>query len=89
MWSVCYRSQKTFSNLLKIANNPLQINTPYLRFYLEENNATSSYFLSHLLIDYYGVRLRLWAAVTGGHIVHPPDDTSVESDSGMILTGEN
>jgi hypothetical protein len=41
------------------------------------------------LIDYYGVRLRLWTAATGGHIVHPPRDMSVESDGGMILTGEN
>jgi hypothetical protein len=41
------------------------------------------------LIDYYGVRLRLWTAATGGHTVHPPDDMSVERDGGMILTGKN
>jgi hypothetical protein len=38
-------------------------------------------------IDYYGVRLRLWTAATGGHVVHSTDDMSVESDGGMILTG--
>jgi hypothetical protein len=26
------------------------------------------------LIDFYGVRLRLWTAATTGHIAHPPDD---------------
>jgi hypothetical protein len=31
-----------------------------------------------------GLKLRLWSAATGGHIVHPPDDMSVESEGGMI-----
>jgi hypothetical protein len=40
-------------------------------------------------VIFYGVRSRLWTAATDGHIVHPPDDMSLESDGGMILTGEN
>jgi hypothetical protein len=36
----------------------------------------------------YGVR-RLCTAGTNGHIVHPTVDFSLESDGGMILTGEN
>jgi hypothetical protein len=38
---------------------------------------------------FYGVRLRLWTAATNGHIVHTPDDMGLESDGGMLLTGEN
>jgi hypothetical protein len=38
---------------------------------------------------YYGVRLHLWTAATSGHIGHPLNDMSFESDGGMILTGEN
>jgi hypothetical protein len=41
------------------------------------------------LIDFDGVRLRLWTAVTTGHIVRPPDHMSLESDDGIILTGRN
>jgi hypothetical protein len=36
------------------------------------------------LIDFDGVRLRLWTAATSGHIFHPPHDMSLESDGGMI-----
>jgi hypothetical protein len=41
------------------------------------------------LIHYYGARVHLLTAATSGHIVHPIHDTSLESDGGMILTGEN
>jgi hypothetical protein len=40
------------------------------------------------LIDFDVVRLRLWTAPTNGHIFHPPDNIILESDGGMILTGE-
>jgi hypothetical protein len=36
-----------------------------------------------------GWDLRLWTAVTTGYNVHPPDDLSLKSHGGMILTGEN
>jgi hypothetical protein len=38
---------------------------------------------------FYGVRLHLWTSATNIYIVHPPDDMSLESQSRMILTGEN
>jgi hypothetical protein len=40
-------------------------------------------------IDFYEMRLRLLTAATNGHIVHPPNDMSFDSDGGMISTGEN
>jgi hypothetical protein len=49
-------------------------------------------FLPVALYSYffiYGVRLRLWTAATNGHTVHPPDNMSLKSDGGMILTGKN
>jgi hypothetical protein len=39
--------------------------------------------------DYYGVRLCLWTAATGGHIGHLPDDKNVEWWWNDILTEEN
>jgi hypothetical protein len=35
----------------------------------------------------YGLRLRLWTAAPNGHTVHPLHE--LESNGGMILTGEN
>jgi hypothetical protein len=37
----------------------------------------------------HGVRQRLWTATTNGHVVHAPDDKSLEGDGGMMMTGEN
>jgi hypothetical protein len=42
-----------------------------------------------LFLFFMGVRLRLWTAVTNGHIVLSPRYMSLESDGGMILTGED
>jgi hypothetical protein len=40
------------------------------------------------LTDFDGMRLRLWTAITNGHVVHPPDDTNLEEEGGMMMTGE-
>jgi hypothetical protein len=41
-------------------------------------------FIASWLVDYYGVRPRLWTAAINGHNVHPPHDTSLESDGETI-----
>jgi hypothetical protein len=41
------------------------------------------------LTDLHGVRQRLWTATTNGHTVHPSDDTNLEGEGGMMMTGEN
>jgi hypothetical protein len=41
------------------------------------------------LTDFDGVRLRLSTGSTNGHIVHPPDDTNLEGEVWMMMTGEN
>jgi hypothetical protein len=48
-------------------------------------------FLPVALYSYffiYGARLRLWTAATNGHTVHPPENMSLKSEGGMILTGK-
>jgi hypothetical protein len=48
----------------------------------------SEFMQLSFLVLFTGVRLRIWTAASNGHIVHPLYDMSLESDCGMILTGE-
>jgi hypothetical protein len=40
------------------------------------------------IVDFDGLRLSLCTAATNGHNIYSPDDMSLESNGGMLLTGK-